>query len=695
MDRRDWYFEQRVTDAEWDEADDKIELADWAIAKEILGYGLLGSPLPYPASPADLTVNIPVHVGYDQLGRRIPTDAITNVNCAVDENAASTAVVAPGNEKWLSIFVEADRVLSDPRTDGNGSTVYWKRDETTKFNVVQSAEAGIGAAIKPPPRANQVLICDIYLIYGQTQILAGDINVLRREDFLYIELTPSYVASQLGFLGRAYQPTNVIIPAGSSVDVSTELNAHASPPGGSSTSKGIMTTPPDNYVKVFNIDRDNFIDPATGDKVYGRITATGATFPYTWTLTFYTYPAGGPEAVFDMTPFSGGPVFLWYVQEVFGLDSYPTSDPMFAIQSDQIAGEIPDATTTVKGKVQLATDGETAAGKAVQGSDSRLLPLNALASVRKLASRPSMIFMPRDDTPFIRYRLHQMHGLARGDYQNPTQKYGDYYFDYDRGHPDYPLDVYFNGSPAANNIGQADNTQPTYGLDTWRYVYLIGREYTGISPHLALVFSSNPPWAGGPALTDGGSPVFKFWNGGVVAGDEGGWRYWRFIAAVMNQNGSAWELCQIRKIGNHCEYELAQLQYTYGAIGALGWGTAVQSLATRVPPGSLRAFLRIKVTIASSWIHGYVRPAPTGNMALHETPGAGTNEDNKIEAHAMDWAGTAPAPGVGSGWVAMNEARQIDISKDNNGAGTDHSIFIYVLGYEEFADVDNDELVWP
>jgi hypothetical protein len=36
------------------------------------------------------------------------------------------------------------------------------------------------------------------------------------------------------------------------------------------------------------------------------------------------------------------------------------------------AASVPDASTTVKGKVELATDGETAAGVVVQGNDARL-----------------------------------------------------------------------------------------------------------------------------------------------------------------------------------------------------------------------------------------------------------------------------------------------------------------------------------
>jgi len=35
-------------------------------------------------------------------------------------------------------------------------------------------------------------------------------------------------------------------------------------------------------------------------------------------------------------------------------------------------GSVPDATTSTKGKVELATDGETAAGVVVQGNDARL-----------------------------------------------------------------------------------------------------------------------------------------------------------------------------------------------------------------------------------------------------------------------------------------------------------------------------------
>lgn len=52
---------------------------------------------------------------------------------------------------------------------------------------------------------------------------------------------------------------------------------------------------------------------------------------------------------------------------------------------------IPDATTEVKGKVELATDGETAAGVVVQGNDSRLPTLGQKAALAGTSGTPSNV----------------------------------------------------------------------------------------------------------------------------------------------------------------------------------------------------------------------------------------------------------------------------------------------------------------
>lgn len=342
MDRVNFFFEQRVTQAELDEVFDDVEAAIWNLMKDALGFGFLTGATVVQHSPtADLSVDLGQFLGYDQLGQRLfqsSGDAPEVVNCAVDEVAATTAVTTPGNEKTLALFVEFDRALSEPRLDGNGATVQYQVDESFKVNVVQSAEATLGNSVPPPLRNDQILVADVVLVYGQTQILNSDIDQSRKEDFTFsafthggshrelgtdpvpnastsdggllsgtdktkldgITFTPAGIAAELGFMGRAFNPSNIVAPSATSMVVTSEMGGKT--PGGDATTKGIITGAPANLVKIFNDDLDNFLD-ANGNKVFGRITEAATV----WTLSFFTIVEGTPgvETAFDMTPFSG------------------------------------------------------------------------------------------------------------------------------------------------------------------------------------------------------------------------------------------------------------------------------------------------------------------------------------------------------------------------------------------------------
>lgn len=748
MDRRDWYFRQRVTEAELGESQDKVEIAIDRIVQEIIGFGFLqGASVLQHAPTPDLSVDVQWFLGYDHLGRRLylPNSLAPEVlNMAVDEIGASTAVVNPGNEKTLAIFVEFDRKLSDPRLDGNGSTVFWKVDEWFKLNVVQSAEAALGASVPPPLRPDQILISDAVIVFAQTQILNADIDQSRREDFTFsgflhgnthrelgsdpvpvatpgdggimsgvdktkldtVDWTGSGAAALLNLIARPFQPTNVLAPSAVSLNVSAEMIAHGSPAGGGASTKGVVTTAPENRIILKNTDLDDFLDGTTdANKVYGRLTEAAGV----WTLSFYSFLEGGAgETAFDMTPYAGQSI-LWWAQEVFGLDNFPTFDPSFSVPSDQLAGEVPDGTAGgVKGKVEFAPHLNTSVLKAVQGSDPRLTGAGALQLIRKLASKPSLMFFPHDlpaglNNYLNTYRLHQFHGLARGDFQvGGSEEPADYFFEYDRGNSHYPLDVFFNGSPATagivSTVGNADNTVPTPGANQPYYVYVIGRDKTS-TKHYALVFSNNAPWNGGPLLNDVG---FQFWNGGVPVGGpnyEGGWRYWRFIGCVIQAGvGPAWEIVAIRKIGNHIEYELGQLAHTDGG-GAppfdTGWIKG--SIASRVPPTSMRAFVECYVEGVNSTQTMRLRPpgippALAVPMDLHEPPGAALSQQEKLQASSFAITAGLLYWNRVTGWVDLNRDREIGLR--HSGGGTFHNGRIFVLGYEEFDDIANAEASW-
>jgi hypothetical protein len=149
-DRVDFYFRQRVTEAELDLACELLEQADRDLAADIGIYGIVTGAVPTQHSPVpDLTVDLTSPTrAYDRLGQRIFIGTDQTVDSWVDLVGIPTAVATPGNERWLALFLRFDRQLSDPRTDGNAQQVYFRRDESFEIVVRQGANAPIGAASK-------------------------------------------------------------------------------------------------------------------------------------------------------------------------------------------------------------------------------------------------------------------------------------------------------------------------------------------------------------------------------------------------------------------------------------------------------------------------------------------------------------------------------------------------------------------
>ena len=193
--RLDYYFRQTVTEAELDEGFDKMEQAinDTMADQQLIGVWDEAAVSEHSPT-ADLTVDVSgPAIGRDKDGQRLSFSPLQNLNMAVNENGVSTAVGTPGNEKTLSIFWQFDRALSDPRIDGNSNTVQFKRDESFKLNVVQSAEAALTMSVPPPLRLDQILLADVVIINGQTQIMNADIDISRREDVFNLSGSPNAI----------------------------------------------------------------------------------------------------------------------------------------------------------------------------------------------------------------------------------------------------------------------------------------------------------------------------------------------------------------------------------------------------------------------------------------------------------------------------------------------------------------------
>ncbi len=186
-DRLDFYFRQRVTEAELDLALEQLERADRDLAADIGLRGVVTGAAAVPQSPLpDLTIDLTAPTrAYDQAGQRIAFGVDQSVDCSVDHAGLPTEVPTVGQERWLGVFLRFERLLSDERTDGNSRRVFFRRDESFTIVVRQGPAAAAGSAPKVALQPDELLVCDVLRREGQTQILAADIDSSRREAFVF------------------------------------------------------------------------------------------------------------------------------------------------------------------------------------------------------------------------------------------------------------------------------------------------------------------------------------------------------------------------------------------------------------------------------------------------------------------------------------------------------------------------------
>lgn len=188
-DRKDAYVGQLVTANFYDECLAQLETADRNMTADAGFVGIYsGLGVTQNGSP-NLTVNVATGTAYAPAGERMRAGTTTNVNCAVDRDGISTAVTNPINTRILAIVMRPDRILSDPQEDAGGDTVYTQRTESFAIEVIQGAEGA--PAVAPSIDADAVLLADVTLIHGQTQILNASITTNdRRDDQIVVAGSP-------------------------------------------------------------------------------------------------------------------------------------------------------------------------------------------------------------------------------------------------------------------------------------------------------------------------------------------------------------------------------------------------------------------------------------------------------------------------------------------------------------------------
>ncbi|RJS13750.1 hypothetical protein DRW03_35875 [Corallococcus sp. H22C18031201] len=182
-----YFFRQRVTEAELNLGFALLEKADRNLASDLGVHGVISGAVPAPHSPVpNLSVDLTAPGrAYDNLGQRIFFGTGQTVDCSVDMSGIPTDVSTAGSERWVGIFLRFTRLLSEPRTDGNSQQVYFRRDESFELVVRQAPEGPLGQAPKPALQPDELLLCDVRRRPGQTQLLAADLDTSRRQAFIF------------------------------------------------------------------------------------------------------------------------------------------------------------------------------------------------------------------------------------------------------------------------------------------------------------------------------------------------------------------------------------------------------------------------------------------------------------------------------------------------------------------------------
>jgi len=191
MDLLNFYYLQRVLESELDLVETNTAAALKKARQDLAIIGMHDGGVVTQNAPPDLSVLVSgPALGTDPDGERLYWAAAQTVDCSQDHLGAPTTVVAPGNERWISVIAEYDQTLALPVTDGNGVTVYTRIYDSFNLYVTMAAEQAFGANVKPALPADGVLLADIRLVFGTVQILAADINIVaagitnRRQDLV-------------------------------------------------------------------------------------------------------------------------------------------------------------------------------------------------------------------------------------------------------------------------------------------------------------------------------------------------------------------------------------------------------------------------------------------------------------------------------------------------------------------------------
>lgn len=285
------------------------------------------------------------------------------------QSLAAPAVVALGTKRYDLVHVDKDGVAGIT----TGTPV-------PAANPVYDGAPGWMSGVVGPALLDNVVPLAYVLVDETGSVVIDDGDIVHIGGLLH---------NSRALAGYFVDKGTIAAPSGTSDDVSSLFTGESS--GGNETTPGVITNPHTaKYCHILDQNNDEIIHNASGARIYGWLDESGGI----WTFNYKYRDASGAEQTANITndpPSAPTSVKLAGVPKVYSMND--PSRPLFAnplVQlSDQVVGDIPQATVDDYGKVRFAHDGESTALEALQSSDSRIPSPGEKAALAGTSGTPS------------------------------------------------------------------------------------------------------------------------------------------------------------------------------------------------------------------------------------------------------------------------------------------------------------------
>ena len=304
---------------------------------------------------------IRVYTGFMYSGGRSIYDRTT----AGVQTTAGFASVSAGLVRWDLVYLNST----------GAATIQAGTAVTAAVGAATPYTGGPGFTGGPQLKDNAIPVAYVFVDETGTPSVS-DADITQVNGFL--QVTRDFEGYYTGY-GKLVANHSIAIGTSNNTVVTTAFATKT--PGGNATTAGVCTIAPFNICSLLDQKNDSIMH-TTGAQVFGVLSHAGVV----WTLHyFYVNGSGATTAVTNIatdTTLGAGltDIELARVPEVFSRND--SARPLFAAGTgimpvvDQIAGDIPMASTTQAGKVQLSNSVLTTAGLVVQASDTRMLIAN-------------------------------------------------------------------------------------------------------------------------------------------------------------------------------------------------------------------------------------------------------------------------------------------------------------------------------